>query len=83
MRSLYFKIFSAYFLITFLSLGIATSIKMHVLFLLPRIMMSGLLLGIVPSVCTCLFQNMVTLTSLIVSTDLLLLLLLLLRALLD
>jgi len=33
-RSLYFKIFLASFLITFLSPGIATSINMHVLFLL-------------------------------------------------
>jgi len=45
-RSLYFKIFSAYFFITFLSPGIATSINMHVRFSLSRIM-SGLLLGIV------------------------------------
>ena len=52
-RSLYFKIFSASFLITFLSPGIATSINMHVLFSLTRIVMSGLLLGIVLSVCTC------------------------------
>ena len=52
-RSLYFKIFSASFLITFLSPGIATSINMHVLFSLSRIIMSGLLLGIVLSVCTC------------------------------
>ena len=41
-RSLYFKIFSASFLITFLSPGIATSINMHVLFSLSRIIMSGL-----------------------------------------
>ena len=52
-RSLYFKIFSASFLITCLSPGIATSINMHVLFSLSRIIMSGLLLGIVLSVCTC------------------------------
>jgi hypothetical protein len=48
-RSLCFKIFSASFLITFLSPGIATSINMHVPFSLSRIIMSGLLLGIVPS----------------------------------
>jgi len=36
-----------FFLITFLSPGIATSINMHVLFSLSRIIMSGLLLGIV------------------------------------
>jgi len=51
-RSLYFKIFSAYFLITFLSPGIVTSVNMHVLFSLSRIIMSGLLLGIFLSVCT-------------------------------
>ena len=56
-RSLCFKIFSASFLIIFLSPGIATSINMHVLFSLSRITMSGLLLGIVLSVCTCLFQS--------------------------
>jgi len=44
MRSLYFKIFSASFLITFLSPEIATSIKMDVPLLLSQIM-SGLLLG--------------------------------------
>ena len=52
-RSLYFKITSASFLITFLSPEIATSINMHVPFSLSRIIMSGLLLGIVLSVCTC------------------------------
>jgi hypothetical protein len=36
-RSLYFKIFSASFLITFLSPEIATSINMHVPFSLSRI----------------------------------------------
>jgi hypothetical protein len=49
-RSLYFKIFSDYFLVTFLSPVIATSINMHVLFSLSLIIMSGLLLGIVLSV---------------------------------
>ena len=49
-RSLYFKIFSASFLITFLSPEIATSINMHVPFSLSRIIMSGFLLGIVLSV---------------------------------
>src|SRR5215469_15348361 len=53
MRSLYFKIFSASFLITFLSPEIATSINMHVPMSLSWIIMSGLLLGIVLSVCTC------------------------------
>ena len=36
---------------------------MHVACLLSRIMMSGLLLGIVLSVRTCWFHNMVTLSS--------------------
>ena len=52
-RSLYFRIFSASFLITFLSPEIATSTTIHVLFSLSRIIMSGLLLGMVLSVCTC------------------------------
>ena len=60
-RSLYFKIFSASFLNTFLSPGIATSINMHVLFSLSRIIMCGWLLGIVLSVCTCWFHSIVTL----------------------
>jgi len=46
-RSLYFRIFSASFLITFLPPEIATSINIHVLFSLSQIVMSGLLLGIV------------------------------------
>ena len=41
--------------ITFLSPKTATSTSMHVPFSLPRIMMSGLLLGMVLSVCTCRF----------------------------
>ena len=53
-RSLYFRIFSVSFLNTFLSPEIATSINIHVPISLSRIMMSGLLLGIVLSVCTCL-----------------------------
>ena len=63
MRPLYFKIFSASFLITFLSLGFAASINMCVPFLLSRIMMSGLLLGLVLSVLTCGFHSIVTLPS--------------------
>jgi hypothetical protein len=59
--SLYFRIFSASFLITFLSPGIATSINIHVLFSLSRIIMSGLLLGMVLSVWTCWFHSMVKL----------------------
>ena len=69
-RSLYFRIFSASFLITFLSPEIATSINTHVPFTLPRIIMSGLLFGIVLSVCTCWFHNMVTLLPCLVSTNL-------------
>jgi hypothetical protein len=48
-------------LITFLSPRIAASINMHVPNLLSRIMMSGLLAGIVLSVRTCWFHNVVTL----------------------
>jgi hypothetical protein len=47
-RSLYFRIFSASFLITFLSPGIATSINIHVLFSLSRIIMLLLLLSSSP-----------------------------------
>jgi len=46
-RSLYFRIFSASFLIIFLAPEIAASINMHVLFSLSRIIMSGLLLRMV------------------------------------
>ena len=68
-RSLYFRIFSASFLITLLSAEIATSINIHVPFSLSWIIMSGLLLVIVLSVCTCWFHNMVTLPPWLVSTD--------------
>ena len=61
MSSLYFKFFSSSFFIIFLSPGIPTYIDMHVCCLLSRIMMSGLLLGIVLSVRTCCYDNMVTL----------------------
>ena len=67
-RSFYFRIFSASFLITFLSPEIATPINIHVPFSLSRIM-SGLLLGLVLSVCICLSHNMVTLPPWLVSTD--------------
>jgi len=67
-RSLYFTIFSASFLIPFLSPQIATCINIHVPFSLSRIM-SGLLLGIVLSHCTCWFHNMLTLPPWLVSTD--------------
>jgi len=65
----YFRIFSASFLITFLSPEIAASINIHVLFSLSRIIMSGLLLRMVLSVWTCWFHSMVTLPPWPVSTD--------------
>jgi len=68
-RSLYFRTFSASFLITFLSPEIATSINVHVPFSLSRIIMSDLLLGIVLSVCIYWFHNMVTLPLWLISTD--------------
>ena len=67
LRSLYFRIFSAYFLITFMSREIATSINIHVPFSLSRIMMPGLLLEMVLLACTCWFHNMVTLPPWLVS----------------
>ena len=48
---------------------IATSINTHVPFSLSWIMMSSLLLGMVPLVCTCWFLNMVTVPSQLVSTS--------------
>jgi hypothetical protein len=42
---------------------------MHVPFLLSQIMMTGLLLGMVLSVCTCWFHHMATLPSWLVSTN--------------
>jgi len=60
MRSLYIKMLSASLLNTFLSPGIATFTNMHVPFLLSWVMISGLLLGIVLSVQTFWFHNMVT-----------------------
>ena len=74
-RSLYFRIFSASFLNTFLSPEIATSINIHVIFSLSRIIMSGLLLGMVLSVWTCWFHSMVMLPHWPVSTDFVLLIL--------
>ena len=68
-RFLYLKIFSVSFLITFLSPGIATSINMYVLFSLSRIIMSGLLLGLVLSVCICWFHSIVTLPPWFVTTE--------------
>ena len=59
-RPLYFRMFSVSSFITFLSSKIATSINVRARFSLSRIMMSGLLLGMVLSVCTYWFHNMVT-----------------------
>ena len=50
-RSFCFRIFSAYFLIPFLSPEIATSVNIYVLFSLSRIIMSCSLLGMVLSLC--------------------------------
>ena len=65
---LYFKIFLASFLITFLSPGTARAIYTHVPILSSWIMLAGFLLGMVLSVRTCWFHNMVTLRSRLVST---------------
>ena len=51
-RNSYFRIISACSLITFVSVGIATSIDMHFPCLLHHIMLSRLLLATVLSVCT-------------------------------
>ena len=59
-KSSYFTVLSASFLVTFLSPDIATSIHIHVPFSLPCIMMCSLLLRIVLSVCTCSCHNTVT-----------------------
>ena len=61
LRTLYFRIISASFLITFLSPEIATSININVPFPLSLMIISGLLLEIFLSVCICWFHNMVTL----------------------
>ena len=67
--SFYFGIFSASFLITFLSPEIATSINTYTRFSLSRIIMSGLFLGMVLSLCTFWFHNMVTFPSCLVSAN--------------
>jgi hypothetical protein len=56
-------------LITFMSPGIAKSINIHVPLSLSRIVMSSLLLGIILSVRTYWFHNVITLPSLLVSID--------------
>ena len=52
-RSLYFRMFSASFLIIFMSPEMATSVNVHVPFSLSQIIMFGLLLELVLSVCIC------------------------------
>jgi hypothetical protein len=66
-RSSYFRIFSASFFITFLFPEIATSINVHVSSLLPRIMRSSLLLGVVLSVWICWFHSTISLDVLTIS----------------
>ena len=58
-RCLHFRIFSASFLTTFLFPVVTTSISVHVPISLSQIMMYGLLLRMVLSVCTCPFNYMV------------------------
>jgi len=62
-RSLYLRIFSNYFFISFLYPEIATSINIHVCFRLSQMIMSGLLLGVVLSIYACCFHDSVTLTT--------------------
>ena len=68
-KSLYFRIFSASFLITFLPPEIATSISVHIPFSWSRILTSSWMLGMVLSVYTWWFHTMITLPSWIVSTN--------------
>ena len=68
-RSLYFRILSASFFITFLSPEIATSINVHVPVSLSWIMMPSLLVRMVLFVCSYWFHNMLTLPSWLVSND--------------
>jgi hypothetical protein len=56
---LFFEIFSASCFITFLSLEIETSFSIHFSVSLSRIVMRGLLLGMVLSVCACSFHSLV------------------------
>ena len=69
LRSTYFKIFSASVLITFISAETALAVNMCVHFLWYRIMMSGLLFGMVLSVFSLWFQKMFTLLLWPVSTN--------------
>jgi hypothetical protein len=68
-RSLHFRTFSASFLTTFLSHEIAVSFNRHVLFPLLWIMVSGLLLGMVLSVFSGWFCNVVSSPSWLVSAN--------------
>lgn len=68
-RSLYIMILSASFLIIFLSPEVASYFNPHFPFALSRITISGLLISVVLSVCTCWFHNMATLPPWLVSTD--------------
>jgi hypothetical protein len=58
-KCLYFRIYSASLLITFLSPQIAMFINTHVPSLFSRIMISSLLLEIVVLVGICLFRNVI------------------------
>ena len=57
--SSYFRIFSAPYLITFLSPDSAPSVNMHVPFLLLQIMTTVILVGIILLVCNCWFRNII------------------------
>src|SRR5215475_11971158 len=62
-KLLYFNFFSASFCTTFLSVGIATSISVHVFPFLFLIIISGLFAVTSLSVCTACFHNTVTFLS--------------------
>jgi len=71
LRSLYFRTYSASFLMTFPAPDIATSFNWQVRFPLSRIMLSGLLsIREILFVCTCWFHNTVNLLSWRVSANL-------------
>ena len=63
LRFLYFKVSLASFLITFLFTKIAKSINIRALFSLSRMIISGLLIGMVLLASTCRVHHIVTLTS--------------------
>jgi hypothetical protein len=68
-RALYFRIFSAAVLTTFLSPTIVACVNVRFHFSLSGIIMSGLLLQMFLSVFTCWFRNVATLFSWFVSAD--------------